>query len=64
VRLCDLKLTVAGTELEARAKRLNDELAKRGLLFRPHVWLSTEWFSPPDGIPGFAISVFTWRTRG
>src|SRR3982751_4746712 len=57
VRLCDLKLTVVGTELEARTKRLSAELAKRGLVFRPHVWLSTEWFSP-DGVPGFAIPFY------
>jgi len=62
MRLCDLKLTVAGTELEARTKRLNDELAKRGLVFRPHVWLSTEWFSP-DGIPGFAIPFYLAHPR-
>ena len=62
VRLCDLKLTVAGTELEAHSEQLSEELAKRGLLFRPHVWLSTEWFSP-DGIPGFAIPFYLAHPR-
>jgi hypothetical protein len=62
VRLCDLKLTIAGTELEARTERLTRELDQRGLLFRPHVWLSTEWFSP-DGIPGFAIPFYLAHPR-
>ena len=62
VRLCDLKLTVAGTELEVRTARLQDELAARGLVFRPHVWLSTEWFSP-DGVPGFAIPFYLAHER-
>jgi Putative zinc-binding metallo-peptidase len=62
VRLCDLKLTIAGTELAARAELINGELKQRGLLFRPHVWLSTEWFSP-DGIPGFAIPFYLAHPR-
>ena len=33
-----------------------DELDARGLTFRPHFWLSAEWFSP-DGVPGVAIPV-------
>ena len=62
VRLCDLKLTIAGTELEARIERLSHELEERSLLFRPHVWLSTEWFAP-DGIPGFAIPFYLAHPR-
>jgi len=62
VRLCDLKLTIAGTELQARMERITEELASRGLVFRPHVWLSTEWFSP-DGIPGFAIPFYLAHPR-
>jgi hypothetical protein len=62
MRLCDLKLSIAGTELEKRCARLNEELAERGLVFRPHVWLSTEWFSP-DGVPGFAIPFYLAHPR-
>jgi hypothetical protein len=62
VRLCDLKLSIVGTELEARSQRINQELATRGLVFRPHVWLSTEWFSP-DGVPGFAIPFYLAHPR-
>jgi hypothetical protein len=62
VRLCDLKLSIAGTALESRVERIYEELAERGLMFRPHVWLSTEWFSP-DGVPGFAIPFYLAHPR-
>jgi hypothetical protein len=57
LRFCDLKLIIAGTELEQAIDRLNWELAQRGIRFRPHCWLAEEWFSP-DGIPGIAIPFF------
>ena len=38
------------------------ELARRGIEFRPHMWLSTEWFSP-DGVPGFAIPFYLAHPR-
>jgi hypothetical protein len=62
VRLCDLDLSIADTELEERTELINAELKQRGLLFRPHVWLSTEWFSP-DGIPGYAIPFYLASPR-
>ena len=45
LRLRDLDLRIEGTPLEARVAKLHDELAARGLRFRPHCWLSTEWRS-------------------
>lgn len=62
VRLCDLKLNIAGTQLEACVEEIYGELRERGLMFRPHVWLSTEWFSP-DGVPGFAIPFYLAHPR-
>jgi hypothetical protein len=62
LRFCDLKLTIAGTELEAAIERLYGELATRGIRFRPHCWLSQEWFSP-DGIPGIAIPFYLAHPR-
>jgi hypothetical protein len=38
------------------------ELERRGIRFKPHVWLSTEWFSP-DGIPGIAVPFFVAHPR-
>ena len=57
VRMCDLDLKIEGTPLEAMKLKLHDELSRRGLLLRPHCWLSDEWFAP-DGIPGIAIPFY------
>jgi hypothetical protein len=62
LRFCDLKLTIAGTDLERAIERLYGELAVRGIRFRPHCWLSQEWFSP-DGIPGIAIPFYLAHPR-
>jgi hypothetical protein len=61
-RLCELPLGIEGTHLERRVARLHEELAARGLNFKPHVWLSEEWFSP-DKIPGFAIPFYLAHPR-
>ncbi len=62
VRLCDLDVHLEGTVLEERLDKLHAELAERGLRFRPHAWLSTEWFSP-DGVPGIAIPFWLAHPR-
>jgi hypothetical protein len=62
VRLCDLDLRLDGTALQARVDRLHDELAKKGLLFRPYVWLATDWFTP-EGSAGFAIPFWLAHRR-
>lgn len=62
VRLCDLGLTIAGSWLEPRVSELYDELEARGLAFRPHVWLSAEWFTP-DGVPGVAVPFYLAHPR-
>jgi len=62
VRLCDLQLTIDGTELESRIARLNSELDGRGLVFKPHYYLSDEWFTP-DGVPGIAIPFYLAHPR-
>lgn len=43
-------------------KRLQGELAARGLLIEPHFWFSDEWFSP-DGVPGIAIPFYLAHPR-
>lgn len=62
VRFCELGLTIDGTALEPRLTQLADELQARGLTFRPHYWLSTEWFCP-DGVPGVAIPFYLAHPR-
>jgi hypothetical protein len=61
MRFCDLKLKV-GKPLKKRISRLYDELDKRQIGFRPHVWLSEEWFSP-DGVPGIAVPFYLAHPR-
>src|SRR5882762_9528071 len=62
VRMCDLGLTIAGTELEPRIAQLDAELEARGLAFKPHYYLSDEWFTP-DGVPGIAIPFYLAHPR-
>jgi len=61
VRMCDLGLTLAGSEIEQHIARVNGELAGRGLAV-PHYWLSDEWFTP-DGVPGVAVPFFLAHPR-
>ena len=62
LRFCDLKLTIQNTLLQERISQLHEELARRGIIFRPHYWLSDEWFSP-DGVPGVAIPFYLAHSR-
>ena len=62
LRLRDLNLRIEGSPLEDDVERLFGELAARGLRVRPHVWLSSEWFSP-DGVPGIAIPFYLAHPR-
>jgi hypothetical protein len=61
-RISDLGLTIEGTVLEERIERLHEELEYRSIRFRPHFWLSDEWFSP-DGVPGIAIPFYLAHPR-
>jgi len=62
VRICDLGLRIDSSPLQPSLQQLYRELERKDITFRPHVWLSDEWFSP-DGIPGFAIPFFLAHPR-
>ena len=62
LRICDLPIKIKGSFLELHIKRLYSELNSRGIRFKPHVWLSEEWFSP-DGVPGIAIPFYLAHPR-
>ncbi|MBM5810957.1 MAG: hypothetical protein FJ191_03170 [Gammaproteobacteria bacterium] len=62
LRLCDLHLRIRGSRIEPQIRRLERELAARGLAFRPHCWIAQEWFSP-DGVPGIAIPFYLLHPR-
>jgi hypothetical protein len=61
-RICDLPIRIKGSFIEPHIKRLYSELNDRGIRFKPHVWLSAEWFTP-DGVPGFAIPFYLAHPR-
>jgi hypothetical protein len=62
VRFSELGLSITGSWLEPRVEELYEELGARGLTFRPHVWLSSEFFTP-DGVPGIALPFYLAHPR-
>lgn len=62
VRLRDLGVRIEGTWLEECVEELYEELARRGIRFRPHAWLSSDWFVP-DPIPGIALPFYLAHPR-
>jgi Putative zinc-binding metallo-peptidase len=62
LRMCDLGLSLHRSPLRRHIDRLYSELDGRGIRFRPHVWLSEEWFSP-DGVPGIAVPFYLAHPR-
>lgn len=62
MRMCDLDVRIRGSGMEQRIKQLCGELSDRGLWFRPHFWISDDWFTP-DGVPGIAIPFYIVHPR-
>ncbi len=61
-RICDLKLQIESSWLQSKIEKLYVELADRGITFKPHIWLSDDWYSP-DGIPGIAVPFYLAHPR-
>jgi hypothetical protein len=57
LRMCDLELSLKGTELEEYTHRVREELESRNLHFRPYFWISDDWFTP-DETTGSAIPFY------
>jgi hypothetical protein len=55
--ISSLGLTLQGTMLERLSDRLHAELADRGLVFRPPIYLSDEW-GCPDGIARIGVPFY------
>lgn len=62
MRLCDLGLSIKGTELEGCIDEFYRELDAKGLSFHPQCYLSDEW-SVPDGEPIIGIPFFLAHPR-
>jgi hypothetical protein len=61
-RFCDLRLTLRHSVVERHLREIQRDMHRRGLRFRPHLWLSEEWFSP-DGVPGIAVPFYMAHPR-
>lgn len=63
LRLCDLGLSLESSPwLAERLAELGRDLEARQVQFRPHFWLSDEWFTP-DGTTGIAIPFYLAHPR-
>ncbi len=62
LRFCDLELSIHESPLQERIDQLYRELEAKRLDFRPHFWLSQEWFTP-DGVPGVAVPFYLADSR-
>lgn len=62
MRICDLRLSLKNTWIEKLVTKLHKELEKKNLKFKPHVWISDDWYSP-DGVPGFAVPFYLLHPR-
>lgn len=61
-RFSTLRVTLKGTWLEDCIDDLYEELNDRGIRLRPHIWISSEWFSPAE-VPGIAIPFYLAHPR-
>lgn len=66
-KLLDLPLCRLGVSLESgflskQIEQLYTELEAKHLRFRPHFWISNEWFTP-DGVPGIAVPFYLAHPR-
>jgi hypothetical protein len=56
-RISDLGLAIRGSRVERLVQRLYEELAHRGVRFRPPVYLSDQW-GCPDGTPLIGVPFY------
>ena len=62
MKISALGLSLPGTELQPWVEQLYDDLAQKGLTFRPPCFVGDEWFVPV-GIPAIAIPFFLVHPR-
>jgi hypothetical protein len=62
VRIRNLRVCIEGTWIEESLNDLYEDLDRRGIPFRPHAWLSSDWFVP-DQVSGIAIPFYLAHPR-
>lgn len=60
--MCRLGVSLASGFLSKQIEQLYAELEAKQLKFRPHFWISNEWFTP-DGVPGIAVPFYLAHPR-
>jgi len=61
-KMSDLHVRIKGSGVEKLIHQLYRELEAKGIKFRPHFWLSDEWYTP-DGVAGCAIPFYMVHER-
>jgi hypothetical protein len=62
MRICDLKLRIAGSELESRIDKFYAELDAKNIILKPVCYLGDEWFCP-EGAVTIAIPFYLAHPR-
>src|SRR6187397_1831104 len=62
LRFSELKLSIEHGPCAPAIEQLRTELDSKGVVFRPHIWISSEW-SSPDGVAGVAVPLFLAHPR-
>ena len=62
LRISDLPIKIEGTLIQRRIRQLYKELDAARIRFKPHIWLSNEFFTP-DRVPGFAVPFYLAHPR-
>ncbi len=62
LRICELGVTIEGSELLPHIENLYGVLERRGISVRPLCYLGDEWFSPTD-VPAIAIPFYLAHPR-
>ncbi len=60
--MCRLGVSLENGFLSKQIEQLYAELDAKHLQFRPHFWISNEWFTP-DSIPGIAVPFYLAHPR-
>jgi hypothetical protein len=62
MRICDLKVQIAGSELEGRIANFHHELGEKGITLKPPCYLGDEWFCA-EGATNIAIPFYLAHPR-
>jgi hypothetical protein len=60
--MCDLGVDLDSPFLKTCIHQVLDELDQRGIQFKPHFWISSEWFTP-EGVTGCAVPFYLAHPR-